>query len=87
MSRFVVRVMPRDVILDVQGRTVQETLARLGTDVTSLRVGKSIEIEVTESGEAAIQKVQKIAQTLLYNPLLEVFEVRQVMEGGEERLC
>ena len=74
--RFGVRVLPREVILDTQGRAVEKTLEIHHFQNVHVRVGKWIEVEVEESSEQkAKEKVFNIAKEFLYNPLLETFEV------------
>jgi phosphoribosylformylglycinamidine synthase len=75
--KFLVQVMPRVEALDPQGRAVQGTLNRLGFDVQDCRVGKTVILEVSESDQArALEKVKKMAESVLSNPLIETFEVK-----------
>ena len=78
MARVVVDVMLKPEILDPQGQAVQGALGRLGFDgVTSVRQGKRFEIEVEgPADEAATERVRKMAETLLANPVIETFELR-----------
>jgi phosphoribosylformylglycinamidine synthase len=64
-------------ILDPQGATVQRALGGLGfQDVTSLRVGKLIEIDVEALSEQhARARVDEMCKRLLANPLLEDYTV------------
>jgi phosphoribosylformylglycinamidine synthase subunit PurS len=73
--RVLVRLKPG--ILDPQGATVQRALAGLGFhDVSGLRVGKLIEIEVEAPTEArARERVDEMCKKLLANPLLEDYTV------------
>ncbi len=75
--KFGVKVMPREVILDTQGRAVEQTLKTLNTPVTSCRVGKFIEIEVADQGgeSAQLAMVHEIAKSVLHNPLIENYEI------------
>ena len=51
-----IKVMPRDVILDSQGRAVEQSMVSNGfTRLTSCRVGKFIELEITASDQTAAQ--------------------------------
>ena len=75
MARVVVDVMLKPEILDPQGQAVANALPRLGvTGVTSVRIGKRIEIEF--SGPADEDQARRIADTLLANPVIEEFTVR-----------
>ncbi|MCW2757450.1 MAG: phosphoribosylformylglycinamidine synthase [Nocardioidaceae bacterium] len=77
MARVVVDVMPKPEILDPQGKAVHGALPRLGfSGVTDVRQGKRFEIEL--DGEATperITEVEKMAETLLSNPVIENFTV------------
>ena len=75
MARVVVDVMLKPEILDPQGQAVANALPRLGvTGVTSVRIGKRIEIEF--AGPADEEQARRIADTLLANPVIEEFAVR-----------
>lgn len=74
--RAVVHVMLRRSILDPQGRAVQATLARLGHDtITDLRVGKRIELTLRGERDAVEAQLQRIATTVLSNPVMEDVEL------------
>ena len=75
MARVVVDVMLKPEILDPQGQAVANALPRLGvTGVSSVRIGKRIEIEFT--GEPDLAQATDIADRLLANPVIEHFTVR-----------
>jgi phosphoribosylformylglycinamidine synthase subunit PurS len=75
VARVVVDVMLKPEILDPQGQAVANALPRLGvTGVTSVRIGKRIEIEF--AGQADEAQTRRIADTLLANPVIEEFTVR-----------
>ncbi len=80
MARVVVDVMPKPEILDPQGKAVLGALPRLGfTGVTEVRQGKRFELEVEgEVTDAVLAEVEKMAETLLSNPVIEDFAVRVV---------
>ncbi|TNM48162.1 phosphoribosylformylglycinamidine synthase subunit PurS [Nocardioides albidus] len=77
MARVVVAVMPKPEILDPQGKAVQGALPRLGfTGVTDVRQGKRFEIELEgEVTDALLAEVEKMAETLLSNPVIENYTV------------
>ena len=76
MVRVVVDVMLKPEILDPQGQAIQRALPSLGFDsVASVRQGKHFEVEVAD-GEDAATVVDKIAATLLANPVIEDYTVR-----------
>ncbi len=69
--------MPKPEILDPQGKAVQGALPRLGfTGVTDVRQGKRFEIEFDgEVTDAILAEVDKMAETLLSNPVIENYTV------------
>ena len=69
--------MPKDGILDPQGRAVERSLPHLGVDgVADVRVGRRVELTVEAADEAAARAVvERLASELLSNPLIERFEV------------
>jgi len=73
--RVLVRLKPG--ILDVQGAAVQKALAGLGfTEVSDLRVGKVIEVELqTATADAARARVGEMCRQLLANPVLEDYTI------------
>ena len=78
MSRVVVDVMPKPEILDPQGKAVQGALPRLGFQgVNEVRQGKRFELELDgEVTAAVLAEVEKMAETLLSNPVIENYTVR-----------
>src|SRR3954470_22349044 len=78
VARFVVDVMLKPEILDSQGQAVARALPRLGFEgVTGVRQGKRFEIELAgPADESATERVRKMAETLLANPVIETFELR-----------
>jgi phosphoribosylformylglycinamidine synthase len=75
--RFAVNVLPKDGILDPQGRAVERSLPHLGVaGVTDVRVGRRVVMTVDAADEAAARAVvERLASELLSNPLIERFEV------------
>ena len=80
MPRVVVDVMLKSEILDPQGQAILAALPKLGFDgVTSVRQGKRFELELSpDTGEPA-ERAKEIAATLLANPVIEDFAIR---DGG-----
>ena len=78
MAIIVVDVMLKPEILDPQGNAVASALPRLGfTFARSVRLGKRFEIEVEgEPTPAQIAEVEKAAEVLLSNPVIETYAVR-----------
>ena len=69
--------MPKPEILDPQGKAVLGALPRLGfAGVTDVRQGKRFELEVDgEVTPAVLAEVEKMAETLLSNPVIENYVV------------
>lgn len=77
MARVVVDVMLKPEILDPQGKAVHGALDRLGFEaVTDVRQGKRFELEVDgDMDDAKLAEVNKLAETLLSNPVIEDYAV------------
>lgn len=74
--RVGVKVLPKPEVLDTQGRAVEATLKEGGLKLEQCRVGKYIEVLVEASHqEEALAQVKKMAEYVLYNPLIENFEL------------
>ena len=75
--RFAVNVLPKEGILDPQGRAVEGSLGHLGVDgVSGVRVGRRVELTVDAATEAeARQTVEHLAHELFANPLIESFAI------------
>lgn len=77
MARIIVDVMPKAEILDPQGKAVHGALPRMGFNaVTDVRQGKRFELEVEAVTDEVLAEVDKIAGTLLSNPVIEDYSVR-----------
>ncbi|GAA3536107.1 phosphoribosylformylglycinamidine synthase subunit PurS [Nonomuraea rosea] len=78
MARVIVDVMLKPEILDPQGQAIARALPRLGfSGVSAVRQGKRFEIELEgPAGEAALEEVRKMAETLLANTVIEDYSVR-----------
>jgi phosphoribosylformylglycinamidine synthase PurS subunit len=75
MAKIIVEVMLKPEILDPQGEAVASALPRLGFNFAmSVRQGKRFEIEVI--GEPTIEEIDKVAEVLLSNPVIENYTVR-----------
>jgi len=70
-------VRPKDGILDPQGDAVRHSLRKLGFDVSSVRIGRVVDLELfARDREEAQTQVQRMCSELLANPLIESFEIR-----------
>ena len=85
MAKVVVDVMPKPEILDPQGKAVLGALPRLGfAGVADVRQGKRFELEIEGDLTAErLAEVHQMAETLLSNPVIEDFTVREVTEETE----
>ena len=72
-----INVMLKDGIADPQGQTIERALPALGyTGVSSVRVGKVIELNVEASDEeSARKKINEMCERLLANPVIESYDV------------
>lgn len=69
--------MPKPEILDPQGKAVHGALPRLGfSGVKDVRQGKRFELTVDVADEATLAEIDRIAGTLLSNPVIEDYAVR-----------
>jgi phosphoribosylformylglycinamidine synthase PurS subunit len=76
VPRVVVDVTLKPEILDPQGQAILSALGRLGYDgITGVRQGKHFELDVDGAVDDAT--VARIAETLLANPVIEDFTIRQ----------
>ena len=73
---MIVDVTLKPEILDPQGQAILSALGRLGyAGVIGVRQGKHFELDVEPSVDDAT--VAQIAETLLANPVIEDFTIRQ----------
>ncbi|MCM2282565.1 MAG: phosphoribosylformylglycinamidine synthase subunit PurS [Bdellovibrionaceae bacterium] len=74
-----VKVMPRKEVLDTQGRAVENTLREHGQKLNQCTVGRYLVLDLPdEEVEAAMSRVRAMAETVLYNPLIETFELERL---------
>lgn len=79
MIKYGVKIMPREVILDTQGRTVEGHFKSNGIAISNCRVGKYIEVEIDANDKAQAEaSLKKMLETGLYNPLIEKYEVQSL---------
>ena len=71
-----VKILPRDVVLDTQGRAVEKILGQQGRAVNECRVGRFVQLDIEESDEKmALEKAAEMADFVLHNPLIEKYEL------------
>ena len=76
VARVIVDVLPKAEILDPQGQAVARAMGRLGvTGVADVRQGKHFVLEVDDDVPDA--ELERIAGTLLANPVMEEWVVRR----------
>jgi phosphoribosylformylglycinamidine synthase len=75
--RFAVNVLPKEGILDPQGRAVEGSLAHLGVSgVSAVRVGRRVELTIDAADAPSARSiVDRLGRELFSNPLIESFEV------------
>ncbi|MEE3849754.1 phosphoribosylformylglycinamidine synthase subunit PurS [Gordonia sp. LSe1-13] len=79
MARVVVDVMPKAEILDPQGQAIVGALGRLGfSGIADVRQGKRFELEVDDTVDDVT--LERIAEELLTNTVIENFNVSRVAE-------
>ena len=78
--RFAVDVMPREGILDPQGRAVEAALPHLGaSSVNQVRVGRRVELTIeADDMPAARNVVERLAADFLANPLIERWQIEEL---------
>ncbi len=68
--RVRVLIVPKEGLLDPEGRAVKEVLEDNGYSVKNVRVGKIIEMDVEDASQ-----VKQIVEKFLYNPLIEEYVI------------
>ncbi len=63
-------IMPKEAILDPQGRALKDVLTEAGFDVEDVRIGKVVEIE-----SASPDKIKDIVENYILNPLIEDYQI------------
>lgn len=73
-----VTIMLKDGVLDPQGEAIKQALTSLEyNNVNSVRQGKVIDLELSESlEEAAIDSIQEMCEKLLANTVIENYEIK-----------
>jgi phosphoribosylformylglycinamidine synthase len=71
-----VKILPKNEVLDTQGRAVEGTLKSHNKPVSQARVGKYVQLDISESDQVkALAKAKEITEFVLYNPLIENYEL------------
>lgn len=78
--RVAVKVLPREEVLDIQGRAVEKNLKENAKPVSGCRIGKYIVLDLeTKTKEQSLAMAKEIAEFSLYNPLIENYSL-EVLE-------
>jgi phosphoribosylformylglycinamidine synthase len=77
-ARVSIDVMPKEGILDPQGKTVEESLPALGFGgVSGVRIGKHIALEIeAPTREELTRQIEEMSRRFLSNPVIEDFTYR-----------
>jgi len=71
-----VKIMPKNGVLDPQGKAIENSLNQLGFDnFSEIRQGKIIEIDIDENEEKALNIVEEMCRKLLVNLIIEDYEI------------
>ncbi len=74
--KIAVKILPRDVLLDSQGRAVEDNLKSHHYTLNSCRVGKYVVLDLPSANkEEALNEAKKMTEFLLINPLIESYEL------------
>ncbi|MEY2563413.1 MAG: phosphoribosylformylglycinamidine synthase subunit PurS [Verrucomicrobiota bacterium] len=75
-------VTPKAAVLDPQGAAVRDAMQHLGMpEVSSVRIGKYLEIEVDENAADLEARLHGLCRDLLSNPVIEDYEVQNLGAG------
>jgi phosphoribosylformylglycinamidine synthase len=77
--KVIIDVMLKAEILDPQGQAIANALPRMGFSLipVSTRQGKRFELTFDlEPTDKEMAEIKKAAETLLANPVIEIFEIR-----------
>ena len=71
-----VKIMPKNGVLDPQGKAIENSLNQLGfNNFSEIRQGKIIEIDIEEEEEKAISIAEEMCKKLLVNLIIEDYEI------------
>lgn len=70
-------IVPREGVLDTQGKAVEKTLSRLGYEgLEEVRVGRIVRIRMSAADEATAKSlVENMCNDLLANELIETYRI------------
>ena len=71
-----VKIMPKNGVLDPQGKAIENSLNQIGfNNFSEIRQGKIIEIDIDEKEEKAISIAEEMCKNLLVNLIIEDYEI------------
>ncbi|MFP3945037.1 MAG: phosphoribosylformylglycinamidine synthase subunit PurS [Alphaproteobacteria bacterium] len=72
-----VHIMPRQGVLDPEGKAIERALAHLGfSGVSGVRKGKIVELQLEEENpEAARERLDDMCRRLLANTVIESYRI------------
>ncbi|MCX8112190.1 MAG: phosphoribosylformylglycinamidine synthase subunit PurS [Bacteroidia bacterium] len=81
-----VTVLPRAVLLDPEGETIEQAARRLGYEsVRGVRAGRAFMLQIAaETPQEALEVANRFAQQLLHNPVVETYELSLVSPSQEK---
>ncbi|HRS01163.1 MAG TPA: phosphoribosylformylglycinamidine synthase subunit PurS [Bacteroidota bacterium] len=73
-----IKIMLKRGILDVQGKTVENSLHSIGFEsMQNVRIGKYVQLEIqAESIEQANELVKSACDKLIANPIIEDYDIQ-----------
>ncbi|HEY7796875.1 MAG TPA: phosphoribosylformylglycinamidine synthase subunit PurS [Microbacteriaceae bacterium] len=72
MPKIIVEIMPKQDLLDPQGKAVANALKRAGNDIETTRIGKRIELHYkNQPTEKDLEKAKELARDFLSNSVIE----------------
>ena len=80
--KALVKIMPKNGVLDPQGKAIENSLNQLGfSQVGNVRQGKIIEIEIDSNNEQEAKKIiEEASNMLLANLVIEDYEISFLKE-------
>ena len=71
-----VKIMPKNGVLDPQGKAIENSLLQLGLkNFSEIRQGKIIEIDIDANKDQAINIADEMCKKLLVNLIIEDYEI------------
>ena len=78
MKKVRVIILPKEGLLDPQGRAIEEMLKDNGFNVSHVKVGKVVEMEVSEGTD-----LKRLVEKYIINPLIENYEIEELQTENE----